>query len=64
MKKEIKDSANYTIGNTEVSGTKTYIYDSGGTVLGVYRSDEDKTYNSGNTYIGRGNQLFMLLPRK
>ncbi len=60
-KRYLYDSGYKCIGYIEIDGDKHRLYNAGSTFLGQYIVSEDKTYNSGYTFIGYGNILATLL---
>jgi hypothetical protein len=61
MSEEIRDHNGSLIGRFVDSGSKTELYDSHGSLLGIYDSATNETHDSSGSLIGRGNQLMRLL---
>jgi len=55
------DNSGSYIGQITQSGEKYCLFDSTGSLLGIYDPDRDATFDAGGTYIGKGNILTILL---
>lgn len=60
-RKDIKDSRGHIIGWIKTESSQITIHDSKGHQLGKYNPRMDQTTNARGSFVGKGNQLTMLL---